>query len=144
MRILVLVLTVLLGLGAGAMADTPPSPLPAADAKPATISGDFSKRAFKAEGQFTLAINEEGRAMLTLSDDFRTRGGPDLKIFHSPLDAATVTGNNATQGALFVSPLQSHRGGQEYILPEGARLEDYKTVLIHCEEYAKLWAVGTL
>lgn len=106
-------------------------------------SGSWTKKTFKSSG--TWSIYSEGDATyVKLSADFRTRNAPDLKIFLSPLAASDTTGNNATDGSVLVAPLTSNAGEQIYLIPDGVNLADYSSILIHCEQYSKLWSAADL
>ncbi len=103
----------------------------------------FAKKAFKVKGDYSI-VQENGQTIIRLSDDFKTKSGPDLKVFLSPLSADTVSGSTAVQGAVNLGALKSNKGGSDYILPAGVNLADFQSVLIHCEAYSKLWGAATL
>jgi len=94
-------------------------------------------------GNWTLST-ENGVTTVALDNAFSTKNAPDLKIFLSPLSADQLNGRNATQGSLLVSPLSSNKGAQKYNIPAGTNLSQYKTILIHCEAFSKLWSVSAL
>ncbi len=106
-------------------------------------SGDFVRKAKRLSGRYDVFVRD-GRTVIRFSDDFRAAGGPDLKVFLSPKTVAEVTGKTATDGALHLGDLASTRGAQEYILPEGVDLDDFASVLVHCEPYAVLWGGSDL
>ena len=62
-----------------------------------------------------------------------------MKVFLSPLDISTVTGETAVNGAINLGELQKTKGAQEYILPAGVNIADYSSVLVHCEKFSILW-----
>ena len=115
----------------------------AASAYQLISSGGWRKKSFSVAGNWTMS-SENGVTRVNLDNQFSTKNAPDLKIFLSPLSPDELTGRNATQGALLVSPLQSNRGAQSYTVPAGTNLSRYKTILIHCEAYSKLWSVSGL
>ena len=106
-------------------------------------SGTWSKKSFAVSGNWAMS-SENGVTTVALDSGFSTRSAPDLKIFLSPLSPGQLTGRNATQGSLLVSPLKSSSGAQTYTVPAGTDLSRYKTILIHCEAYSKLWSVSQL
>ncbi|MEM1398017.1 MAG: DM13 domain-containing protein [Pseudomonadota bacterium] len=106
-------------------------------------SGTWSKVSFKSSGQWSI-VERDGKRYIELSDDFRTRNAPDLKIFLSPKAAGSLDGKNATDGSFRVAELSSNKGGQSYELPDDLDLSAYETVIIHCEAYSKLWSVSSL
>ena len=115
----------------------------AASAYKLISSGGWRKKSFSVAGNWTMS-SENGVTRVNLDNQFSTKNAPDLKIFLSPLSPDELTGRNATQGALLVSPLQSNKGAQSYTVPAGTNLSRYKTILIHCEAYSKLWSVSGL
>ncbi|MEM8770750.1 MAG: DM13 domain-containing protein [Pseudomonadota bacterium] len=106
-------------------------------------SGTWTKKSFKSSGTWEI-YSEGGKHYVKLSSDFRTRNAPDLKIFLSPLEASKTNGKNATDGSLLVAPLSSNSGEQVYEIPASADLASFKSVLIHCEQYSKLWSAADL
>ena len=77
--------------------------------------------------------------VITFNEKFKTKGGPDLKVFLSPQSIDQVTGRNATNGAELVAVLKSTRGSQEYVLPSNIDVNSFNSLLIHCEQYSVLW-----
>lgn len=112
--------------------------------KAAHYEGVWTKKTFKSAGSWSITEDENGDLYVNLSSDFKTRNGPDLKIFLSPQNAADTTGKNATNGAVMVAVLGSNKGAQSYKLPEGTNLDDFSSILIHCEAYSKLWSASDL
>lgn len=115
----------------------------AASAYKVLSSGGWRKKSFSVSGNWTMS-SENGVTRVNLDNQFSTKNAPDLKIFLSPLSPDELTGRNATQGALLVSQLRSNKGAQTYTVPAGTNLSRYKTILIHCEAYSKLWSVSGL
>ena len=105
--------------------------------------GSWTKKSFKVSGTWSI-FEEDGKLYVKLSDDFKTRNAPDLKIFLSPLSASEANGGNATDGSLLISPLQSNKGGQVYEIPAGTDLDSFSSILIHCEQFSKLWSASDL
>ncbi|MFS2317281.1 DM13 domain-containing protein [Maricaulis sp. D1M11] len=117
--------------------------LPAlASAQDTSHAGGWDNQDYAIAGDWQIETRADGR-YLVLSEDFRTRRGPDLKIFFSALPADQVTGNNAADG-YFLAELERNRNGQEYRLPDDLDLSDYNSVIIHCERFSKLWGAGHL
>lgn len=112
------------------------------DADTGNVMGGFENQEYDIRGTWMIETREDGR-YLELSEDFRTRRGPDLKIFFSTDSADNVTGDNAADG-FFLTALDSNRGAQEYRLPDDLDLADYASVVIHCERFSKLWGAGNL
>ena len=106
-------------------------------------TGEWTKKSFNSSGNWEI-YRADGKTFVKLSSDFRTRNAPDLKIFLSPLAADATTGSNATDGSVLVSALTSNAGEQIYEIPASVNLDDYMSILIHCEQYSKLWSAADL
>ena len=109
----------------------------------AAPSGSFVEQNKRTSGTWSIETRADGQYVV-LSDDFKTKRAPDLKIFLSPRQPDQLTGSNATTGSTFVAELTSNKGGQAYKLPAGVNLDDFASVLIHCEQYSVFWAAGSL
>ena len=116
---------------------------PAATTQAAVQGGSFVKKSFKINGNWKV-VQENGQTIIRFSDDFKTRSGPDLKVFLSPQSIDAVNGKTAIDGAVLLGVLQNKKGGQDYIVPEGVDLANFGSVLVHCEAYSKLWGGGAL
>lgn len=81
----------------------------------------------------------DGETQLIFSEDFKTKNGPDLKVFLSkfPLDA--LSSENVGTNSVRLSVLKSHKGPQNYAIPANIDLSDYESVIIHCETFTVLW-----
>lgn len=101
-------------------------------------NGSFTKKKYSIKGQWQV-IERDGQTVIRFSDNFKTKKGPDLKIFLSPTSVASVNGDTAVSGSLNLGELKAFKGGQEYVVPAGVNLSDYESVLVHCEAYSILW-----
>jgi len=127
--------------GAAYAAEAPAATQPMASMNAAPA--EFQKKTYALRGSVT--VEQRGdRTVLVFSDDFRTKKGPDLKVFLSRHNVANATGDNATTDAIRLGELTSNKGAQEYLLPEGVNLADYSSVLVHCEAFSKLWGGADL
>ena len=106
-------------------------------------SGSFEKSSFSIKGDWAI-VKENGQIILRFSDDFKTKNGPDLKLFLSPKSVGNVTGATATQDAVKLSVLRSNKGSQDYIIPSHIDLSQFGSILIHCEAFSKLWGGANL
>jgi hypothetical protein len=102
-------------------------------------SGTWTKKSFKIKGSWSIEKLEDGSRELRLSEDFKTRRAPDLKLIFHPLGVSSINNKNALTDAVVLELLTSHTGAQTYILPSDLDLSTYKCLIIHCEEYTKLW-----
>ena len=107
------------------------------------LSGTFEKTSFKIKGDWQI-VEENGQTIFRLSDDFKTKNGPDLKLFLSPKAVGDVTGTTAVNNAVRLGVLKSNKGSQDYVIPADIDLSQFGSILIHCEAYAKLWGGANL
>ncbi|MEK6153593.1 DM13 domain-containing protein [Flavobacteriaceae bacterium 3-367] len=105
--------------------------------------GGFEKQNKSISGTFEI-VERDGGTYIVLSDDFKTKSAPDLKLFLSKKQLATITGKNAPYGAVLISKLKSAKGGQSYKIPSNIVLKEYSSLLIHCEQYGILWGGSSL
>ena len=108
-----------------------------------SFKGEWTKKSFRSSGEWTIYTEGE-KTFVKLSSDFKTRNAPDLKLFLSPHEASTRNGRNATDGAVLIAPLASNSGEQVYEIPASVDLASFKTIMIHCQKFSKLWSVATL
>ena len=129
-----------LALGLFAMLAAPAS---ASDTSTVLAEGTWTKKAQKIAGSWQI-VERDGSRLLILDESFSTRKAPDLKIVLSPLAIDRVASKTALEGSRIVAPLPEHKGRQEIRLPDDADLSEFKSVLIHCERYTKLWGGAEL
>jgi len=99
----------------------------------------WKNQEIKVKGTWSIEERTDGN-YLVLSDDFKTKNAPDLKFFASKKAYGTITGTNATNDAVELVVLNKSKGGQTYKLPSSVNLGDYESLVLHCEQYSKLWA----
>jgi len=100
--------------------------------------GTWTKKKYSINGGWEI-IKEGGQTIIRFDDSFKTKSGPDLKVFLSKKSIAEVNGGNATQDAVMISVLTANAGTQDYVVPAEINIEDFTTLLIHCEAYSVLW-----
>lgn len=96
------------------------------------------KKSFKIKGLAELK-KEDGNRWLILKDDFQTKNAPDLKLFLSTKPIADVNSDNVLEGAVLIAPLKKNKKAQSYLLPEGTDLSKFKSIVLHCEKFTKVW-----
>jgi len=109
---------------------------------PGKTGQSFTKKKYNIKGHWNV-VQENGRTIIRFSDDFKTKNGPDLKIFLSPQSVGNATGKTALEGAVTLGALKSNKGTQDYVVPNGVYLANFSSVLIHCEAYSVLWGGGS-
>ena len=114
--------------------------------------GAWSRIDYDVEGVWRIEADGD-HLTVHLGDDFVTKNGPDLHVLLSPKPLEELTNDNAMQGALVAGLLKTSddstffrkmRGAQSFTLPAGTRLEEYRSIVIHCVEFSHLWAGGAL
>ena len=106
-------------------------------------SGVWTKKKSKTRGTWTIAT-QNGVTTVALDETFKTKNAPDLKIVLSPLSLEEVNSKNALNDSVKISLLKSNKGAQSYVIPADVDLSKYKTIVIHCELYTKLWSAADL
>jgi hypothetical protein len=122
-----------------------PTAQPTEAAAPA-LSGIFDRGEVSVSGSFTL---DPATNVLRLSDDFRVDPGPDLYVILSVAEDVTLDFQSfskvVTSGPIiFLGPLASPSGAQEYAIPSGTDLSGFKTVVIWCKTYSVEFAAAKL
>jgi len=71
----------------------------------------WAKKSQSIKGSWNIEQRDNGD-YLVLSENFKTRKGPDLKLMLSTLSIDDVNGKNASESSVTIAPLESHKGGQ--------------------------------
>jgi len=118
-----------------------------AQAQEVVFSGEWEResRWTTFEGSWTIVKEGDGYKVV-LGDDFEAKKAPDLKIFLSKAALGDISGKNAVKKGdpVLVAKLTSYEGKASYAIPAGINPADYATIIIHCEEYSKLWGGSPL
>ena len=125
----------------GALATSPPdiaaqSAYGSATEAPAT--SNFIKKRYNIKGTWDVT-QQDGQNIISFNDDFRTKGGPDLKLYLSSKTLAELESGDVEHTSVKLSVLKSNKGAQSYIVPKNVNLSDFKSVVIHCEAFSVLW-----
>ena len=119
----------------------------AAQDKKVVYSGEFERdsRWTTFEGSWQIVKHGDSYTVV-LGDDFEAKKAPDLKIFLSKADLDDIKGSNAVKigSPVLVAKLTSYEGKASYKIPAGINPADFTTIIIHCEEYSKLWGGSAL
>lgn len=122
---------------------TAPAQLTDVNADDVLYNGVWTAKEHDASGTWRI-IQIDGKIFVALDEEFSTRNAPDLNLFLSPKPLAELNGANAAEGALFIGQLQSNKGAQRYEISSETNLMDYETIIIHCQQFSKLWSGATL
>ena len=106
-------------------------------------AGEWTTKKYSIKGGWKI-VKEDGKHYIELDSAFKTKNAPDLKLFLSKQAIQSTNGKNATDNAVLVSELKSNKGAQRYLIPSNINVADYKTLLLHCEQYSVLWGGSTL
>lgn len=98
----------------------------------------WTKKSNRVAGGWEIARRGEAH-VLRLGSDFKTKKAPDLKVVLSPAAIGHAANGNALSDSRVLAPLSSPKGAQEYAIPKEVDLTKYASLLIHCEQYTKLW-----
>ena len=98
----------------------------------------FVKKRYSIQGSAKVEM-VEGQAQLVFSDDFKTKNGPDLKVYLSTLPIDSLTAATVDESSIRLSVLKSNKGAQSYNIPADIDLNEYQSVIIHCQAYTVLW-----
>jgi len=98
----------------------------------------FVKKRYSIKGSAKVEM-VEGQSQLVFSDDFKTKNGPDLKVYLSKLPIEELTAKTVNKSSIRLSVLKSNKGAQSYSIPDDIDLNDYRSVIIHCQAYSVLW-----
>lgn len=101
-------------------------------------SGEFTKKRYSIAGNWTLQKDCTGH-QLSFTEDFKTKGGPDLKVYLSKLPISELGSKTVDGNSVKLSVLKSAKGQQNYSIPLDTNLSEYKSVIIHCEAFSVLW-----
>lgn len=89
-------------------------------------------------------VAEGGAHYIELSENFKAKNGPDVKIFLSPTPANQVTGKNAVNGSVLVQQISEFDGSARIAIPAGTDISQFQSLIFHCEAYSKLWGSSAL
>jgi len=97
-----------------------------------------AKKRYNISGTWNVS-EKDGQKTISFSDDFKTKGGPDLKVYLSSKTISELESGSVESSSKKISILKSNQGAQSYIIPADVNLSEYKSVVIHCEAFSVLW-----
>lgn len=105
--------------------------------------GDWIKKSYRIAGEWEI-VSRDNTRFIVFNEDFKTKKGPDLKIYLSRMPISDIEDGDVEPSSIKISALKSHKGHQEYALPADINLDEYRSMLIHCEAYTHLWGGASL
>jgi Electron transfer DM13 len=117
-----------------------PSPLVPAPATPAATSAAPAPSGLDRAGKFvpgehdisgTAHFISTTQGVVLRLEDLRTSNGPDVRVYLS-----TRANGQVGNGDLQVAPIKGNQGNQNYLLPVGADVSKYSSVVIWCERFS--------
>lgn len=131
-------ISTLLFWASGALAQSPPIEGDSHMAKKMDESYSFIKKRYSIDGSAQIISSPE-KTQIIFDDHFRTKGGPDLKVYLSKKPLSELKNNSVNTHSVKIGVLKAKKGEQSYVIPDGISLSDFKSVVIHCEAYSVLW-----
>jgi hypothetical protein len=116
---------------------------PAAAAAVPVARGTFTGADGFHRGQGTATVYRLGDGLILRFEDFQVTNGPDLHVILAA-HAAPKSSADVRQGYVEIAKLKGNVGEQNYTLPAGLRLEDYRTVVIYCQPFHVVFATAPL
>jgi hypothetical protein len=116
-----------------------------ADTQPAlVVQGQFkdADSFHKGSGQATLYQLADGSHVLRF-EDFSATNGPDLHVILSSHPAPTSS-EEVMQGYLDLGSLKGNIGSQNYPIPAGTDVSQFKSVIIYCQPFHVVFATAAL
>ncbi len=131
--------------GPGAKADAPASePMPAEAAAGTVVArGTFAGADDFHKGEGTAAVHRAGQTLILRLDPFMVTNGPDLHVILTK-HASPKTSRDVNEGYLELAKLKGNIGSQNYPLPAGVNLNEYRAVVIYCKPFNVVFATATL
>ena len=102
------------------------------------------KKNYAVSGNWSVETNGE-KSYLVLHSDFKTSKGPDLKLFLTKKSAVTIGKSESVEKyGVLLGELKSNKGAQKYLIPSNISISDFKSIVVHCEQYTKVWGASSL
>jgi hypothetical protein len=97
----------------------------------------------KGSGSATVYRLDDGGHLLRL-EDFRVTNGPDLHVYLSAASNPTSSPDVREGGYLDLGSLKGNVGNQNYEIPAGTDITQYRSVVIYCEPFHVVFSVASL
>lgn len=104
----------------------------------------WTPKTYTVNGSWSIQ-EQAGKRFVKLGEDFQTSPGPDVKLYLSPIPISEIGDRDSINlGGLFLGKLQAFSGAQQYEIPSSTQLDQYKSLVIHCEKYSVVWGGAAL
>ncbi len=121
-----------------------PTATAAAPAQPSVLaSGSFHTVAHETKGNAAVYQLPDGKQTLRLTD-FQTSNGPDVQVYLVKADDATDNDTVTRAGFIHIGALKGNIGDQNYELPAGVDLKQYRAVTIWCRRFGVNFGTAAL
>ncbi|MGH2454287.1 MAG: DM13 domain-containing protein [bacterium] len=95
------------------------------------------------QGEGTATVYRVAGGLVLRLDPFRVTNGPDLHVILTK-HGSPRSRDEVKAGYIEVAKLKGNVGSQNYSLPAGLRLEEYKAVVIYCKPFHVVFASAEL
>ena len=125
--------------------DAPAEPTPdeAASTPQVLVQGSFYDVVHEGEGTATVYQLADGSRVLRF-EDFMVLNGPDLHVWLVPVDPVPNTVGVEIAGYADLGKLKGNVGSQNYELPAGLDLSQFKSVVVWCQPFRVPFAAAAL
>lgn len=105
---------------------------------------NWVKKTYKIEGNWTIETNGN-QSSIVFGEDFRTSRGPDVKVYLSPKKIEDIGKRESVdKKGLYLGVMRRFSGAQSFTIPINVNLEDYNSVVLHCQAYSVVWGGANL
>lgn len=108
----------------------------------AVAAGSFHSVAHETRGTATV-LEVDGKRVLRLTD-FATSNGPDVRVYLIAAGDASDNETVTTAGFVELGKLKGNQGDQNYDVPAGLDLKQYRAVTIWCARFGVNFATAPL
>ena len=97
----------------------------------------------KGKGHAEILMTPGGSHLIRFTE-FEVTNGPDLKVWLIKAEDPKTSADVKASEWLSLGPLKGNKGDQNYTIPEGTNIEDYRSVVIWCEQFGVLFSPAPL
>ncbi len=106
-------------------------------------AGQFMKVHWPGEGNATIYKLQSGGHLVRLSE-FSVQAGPKLHVYLAKAPEVRENADVPRAGYLDLGPLKGNKGDQNYPVPAGTAVGEYKSVVIWCALANKVFAAASV